>query len=82
MKGLEFGEGFGFIGLRGSRANDPYIYNEDGQVVTTSNHNGGLLGGITNGMPLIARLVIKPTSSISSRSRRWIWFPADRRRCR
>lgn len=65
VKGLEFGEGFGFIGLRGSRANDPYIYNEDGQVVTTSNHNGGLLGGITNGMPLIARLVIKPTSSIS-----------------
>lgn len=65
VKGLEFGEGFGFIGLRGSRANDPYIYNEDGEVVTTSNHNGGLLGGITNGMPLIARLVIKPTSSIS-----------------
>ena len=65
VKALEFGDGFGFAGLRGSQANDPYTYNEGGEVVTTSNHNGGLLGGITNGMPLIARLAVKPTSSIS-----------------
>ena len=65
IKGLEFGEGFGFASLRGSQANDPYAYDQHGEVVTTSNHNGGLLGGITNGMPLVMRAAVKPTSSIS-----------------
>ena len=64
VKGLEFGEGFGFAALRGSQANDPYAVGPAGNIVTTSNHNGGILGGITNGMPLVLRLVIKPTSSI------------------
>ena len=64
VKGLEFGEGFSFASLRGSQANDPYTIEESGRIVTTTNHNGGVLGGITNGMPLVLRLVIKPTSSI------------------
>ncbi len=64
VKGLEFGDGFALAGMRGSEANDPYRYTQDGDVETTSNHNGGLLGGITNGMPLILRAAVKPTSSI------------------
>ena len=69
VKGVEFGEGFGFASLRGSQANDPYAYDEKGAVVTTSNHNGGVTGGITNGMPLLCRVVIKPTSSIGQKQR-------------
>ncbi|MCI9414433.1 MAG: chorismate synthase [Clostridiales bacterium] len=69
VKGVEFGDGFGFAALRGSQANDPYTYTGDGEVIAASNHNGGLLGGITNGMPLIARLAVKPTSSISQKQR-------------
>ncbi len=63
VKGVEFGEGFGFADLRGSQANDP-LRMENGRVVTTTNHNGGINGGITNGMPLMFRCVIKPTPSI------------------
>lgn len=67
VKGIEFGDGFGLASLRGSEANDPYTYDADGRIVTTSNHNGGLLGGITNGMPLVLRAVIKPTPSIAQK---------------
>lgn len=63
VKGVEFGEGFGFSAMRGSAANDP-MRAEGGKVTCLSNHNGGLLGGITNGMPLIVRAAIKPTPSI------------------
>jgi chorismate synthase len=65
VKGVEFGAGFGFAKMRGSQANDPFEYSSDGEVVTTSNNNGGILGGITNGMPLIVRVAVKPTPSIS-----------------
>lgn len=65
VKGIEFGAGFGFAKMRGSEANDPFEYSKDGRVVTTKNNNGGILGGITNGMPLILRVAVKPTSSIS-----------------
>lgn len=65
VKGVEFGDGFALAGMRGSDANDPFRITDDGRVVTTSNHNGGLLGGITNGMPLVVRVAIKPTPSIS-----------------
>lgn len=64
VKGVSFGEGFGFAGLRGSEANDSYMLNA-GQISAATNHNGGILGGITNGSPLIFEAVVKPTASIS-----------------
>ncbi|MDR1915671.1 MAG: chorismate synthase [Synergistaceae bacterium] len=64
VKGVEFGAGFRIAAMRGSEANDP-LYVENGTILTRSNHNGGILGGITNGMPLIARVAIKPTASIA-----------------
>jgi chorismate synthase len=64
VKGLEFGAGFGFCRLHGSEANDAMHY-EQGQVRTLTNHNGGLTGGLTNGMPIVFRVGIKPTPSIS-----------------
>ena len=63
VKGIEFGTGFGFADLRGSAANDPFRM-EDGRVVTATNHNAGINGGITNGMPVVFRTAIKPTPSI------------------
>ena len=63
VKGVEFGAGFGLAELRGSAANDLYRL-ENGEVVTATNHNGGINGGITNGMPLVFRTVIKPTPTI------------------
>ena len=63
VKGLEFGSGFALAEMRGSRANDPWRAGPEGPV-TTSNHSGGILGGITTGMPLIFRVAIKPTPSI------------------
>lgn len=63
VKGVEFGDGFALAGLRGSEANDPFRA-ENGQIVTQSNHNGGVNGGISNGMPLCFRCAVKPTPSI------------------
>lgn len=65
VKGLEFGDGFGSAALLGSQNNDAYISGPDGQVRTRTNHSGGILGGITNGMPLLLRVAFKPTPSIS-----------------
>ena len=64
VKGVEFGEGFGAAALKGSENNDPFIA-ENGQVLTETNHAGGILGGITNGMPLVFRAAFKPTPSIA-----------------
>lgn len=64
VKGVEFGAGFGASELRGSENNDPFRI-KNGTVVTTSNNHGGILGGITSGMPIIARLAFKPTPSIA-----------------
>lgn len=64
VKGLEFGAGFAASRCRGSENNDPFTV-EDGRVVTTSNHAGGILGGISTGMPLVFQLAMKPTPSIS-----------------
>jgi len=63
VKGIEFGAGFAIADMRGSAANDPMSM-EGGKVVTTSNHNGGVNGGITNGMPIVFRTAIKPTPTI------------------
>lgn len=65
VKGIEFGEGFSFATLRGSEANDSFYYDESGAVKTRTNHNGGINGGITNGMAINFSIVVKPTSSIS-----------------
>ena len=64
VKGIAFGDAFRESFQRGSAFNDAFRVS-DGQVVTATNHNGGINGGITNGMPLSFRLFIKPTSSIS-----------------
>ena len=63
VKGIEFGKGFGFAEMLGSDANDGFRYEGEG-VVTTTNNNGGINGGITNGMPVTFRLAVKPTPSI------------------
>ena len=64
VKGIEFGTGFGFAGLRGSEANDAFRMTAEGAVVTTTNHNAGINGGIANGMPVVFRTAVKPTPSI------------------
>ena len=64
VKGVEFGSGFACAGLRGSENNDPY-YMENGAVRTRTNNAGGILGGLTTGMPLIFRVAVKPTPSIA-----------------
>lgn len=64
VKGLEFGSGFAGTGLRGCQNNDPYTV-IDGQIQTQTNNAGGILGGITTGMPIIFRAAIKPTPSIA-----------------
>ena len=63
VKGIEFGSGFAFADMRGSEANDAFRL-QGGQIVTATNHNGGVNGGITNGMPLVFRTALKPTPSI------------------
>ncbi len=68
VKGVEFGTGFGFEALKGSQANDPFVI-RDGKVVTLTNHNGGLNGGLTNGMPVRFRTVVKPTPSIAQKQK-------------
>lgn len=64
VKGVEFGAGFTSATLRGSENNDAFEYFGD-KVVTKSNNCGGILGGISNGMPIIFRTAVKPTPSIS-----------------
>lgn len=63
VKGIEFGNGFECADLRGSQNNDPFEI-VDGKIRTTTNNCGGILGGMTNGMPLIFRAALKPTPSI------------------
>ena len=63
VKGVEFGAGFALAALKGSEANDPMTFDK-GKVRTTRNNNGGITGGITNGMPVLFRVAIKPTPSI------------------
>ncbi|MBO5798136.1 MAG: chorismate synthase, partial [Clostridia bacterium] len=68
VRGVEFGDGFAAANLRGSEHNDPYIKDGD-RIVTAQNHAGGVLGGMTTGMPLIVRVAFKPTPSIGREQR-------------
>jgi len=64
VKGIEFGSGFDGSALRGSENNDPFRISENGIVSLTQNNSGGILGGITSGMPIVFKTAIKPTPSI------------------
>ncbi|MBP5249472.1 MAG: chorismate synthase, partial [Lachnospiraceae bacterium] len=64
VKGIEFGLGFKSAGLRGSEFNDP-IRMKDGKAVTLTNNNGGINGGISNGMPILFNTAVKPTPSVA-----------------
>jgi chorismate synthase len=64
VKGIEFGAGFRAARMRGSEHNDPFVWAGD-RVRTTTNHSGGILGGLATGMPVVFRAVVKPTSSIA-----------------
>ena len=64
IKGVEFGEGFNIVSLRGSQANDQ-MYLDGDEVKTYTNHSGGIVAGITNGMPIVFRVAIKPPATIA-----------------
>ena len=68
VKGVAFGDGFGLCAMRGSGANDAMRV-QDGRVTCETNHNGGVTGGITNGMPVVCRVAVKPTPSIAQPQR-------------
>jgi len=63
VKGVEVGAGFEAARMKGSENNDPIIV-EDGELCTRTNNSGGILGGVSNGMPIVCRIAVKPTSSI------------------
>ena len=64
VMGVEYGAGFGVAALRGSENNDRFV-NVGGNLRTETNRHGGMLGGISSGMPLVLRAAVKPTSSLS-----------------
>ena len=68
VKGVEFGAGFKAARLKGSENNDSYVI-QDGKIVTLTNNAGGILGGLSSGMPILARAAIKPTPSISKKQK-------------
>ena len=65
VKGLEFGAGFQVAEMVGSQNNDPFYIDEEGHVKTKTNNHGGILGGISSGMPITLNVAIKPTASIA-----------------
>jgi len=75
VKGVEFGDGFALAAMRGSEANDALCIDvppdaaTPADIIADTNHSGGILGGITNGMPLVVRAAVKPTPSIAKRQR-------------
>lgn len=68
VKGVQFGLGFDFADKNASNVNDEYEI-KDGKVATLSNNNGGVLGGMTDGAPIVVSVAIKPTPSIASKQR-------------
>jgi len=68
VKGVEIGDGFSLSRMKGSEANDEFFI-ENGRILTRTNRCGGILGGISNGMPVVVRIAIKPTSSIGKKQR-------------
>ena len=64
VRGVSFGDGFDAASMRGSTHNDPFV-TDQGHITTQTNHAGGVLGGITTGMPLVVNVAIKPTPSIA-----------------
>ena len=66
VKGLEFGDGFNLADMPASAANDQMRFSDDGKLEFLSNHNGGILGGITNSLPVVFTVAIKPTPSIAA----------------
>ncbi|MPN19781.1 Chorismate synthase [bioreactor metagenome] len=64
VRGVEFGSGFQATQMLGSQHNDPWVFQEN-QVKTKTNHHGGVLGGISTGMPILLRVAFKPTASIA-----------------
>lgn len=68
VKGVEFGSGFELAGMKGSEANDEFAV-KNNKIITKTNHHGGLLGGISTGMPIVMRAVVKPASSILKKQR-------------
>ena len=67
VKGVEFGKGFGLSGMKGSESNDQYCYDSGIRAIT--NNMGGVVGGMSNGMPVVFRVAFKPTPSISKEQR-------------
>jgi len=68
VKGVEFGAGFAAAKMKGSENNDPFI-SKRGKIVTGTNYSGGILGGISNGMPIVVRVAMKPAPSISRKQK-------------
>lgn len=67
IKGIEFGDGFNLADMNGSTANDPFKIDDNGHIETETNHNGGINGGISNGMPITFKCAVKPTPTISKK---------------
>lgn len=65
VKGVEFGAGFSAAQMTGAEHNDAFVLDENGEICTATNRHGGILGGITSGMPILVRAAFKPTPSIS-----------------
>lgn len=68
VKAIEFGKGFALARMKGSESNDPFAL-RNGKIITKTNNCGGILGGISTGMPIVFRLAVKPTSSIAKKQR-------------
>ena len=69
VKGVEIGAGFDCARMKGSQMNDAFVMEDDGSVITETNNAGGIIGGLSTGMPLICRIAVKPTPSISKKQK-------------